>query len=55
MITLTKDQLLFKDQALAVVEGGNYNDTDLVEVYRLAAPSQVTAFHALYISTGEYP
>jgi len=55
MIELTTDQLLFTDKKLAVKTGGSYNPTDLVEVYNIYYPEQITAYYAQFIIDGTYP
>lgn len=55
MQTLFTNQPLFADSEWAVMRGGEYNDTDLVECYRVSDPSQIVAYHAIYINTGEFP
>lgn len=54
MITLETNQPLATDPDWAVVEGGTFNETELVECYRISAPEQRVAWYALFISTGEF-
>lgn len=55
MVTLTKDQPMLTLPEYLVLVGGNYNDTDLVDVYRVDQPEQIVAYLALFIATGVNP
>lgn len=55
MITLSTDQVLFSEPDWRVVSGGDFPADALVECYRLDCPTQLVAYYASYISTGEFP
>lgn len=55
MLELLSGQLVLNEPEWAVIAGGSYAETDLVECLRLSDPSQRVAFYALTIATGEYP
>lgn len=55
MIELSKGQPCLHDVEWVVVEGGTYNDEDLVEVVRAEDASQSCAHYAIYIANGEFP
>jgi hypothetical protein len=55
MIALQADQEMFTDPGFRVVTGGDYDETDQVEVYRVDHPEQRVAFYAIYVATGQMP
>lgn len=55
MIPLEEDQEVLLQPEYLVKEAGNYDDLDLVVVYRKCQPDQEVAFIAIYIATGVNP
>ena len=54
-VTLEAGQPLNTDPDWIVIEGGDYAPNALVDCRRASDPSQVVAYYALFILTGEYP
>lgn len=55
MITLETGQVCLTEPDWAVLNGGDYAPDVLVDCQRISDPSQVVAYYALFILTGEYP
>jgi hypothetical protein len=55
MVHLDTDQPVLTQPEYAVVTGGDYAETDLVDVYRVGQPEQVVAYYAQFIYDGSYP
>ena len=55
MITLEKDEICLMDPSLLVLVGGDYQENELVELYKKDNPEQVVSYYALYIKQGTYP
>jgi hypothetical protein len=54
-IRLEKDQEMITDSNWSVKTSGDYEETDLVEVYNKENPDQKAAYYAIYIQTGTNP
>jgi len=56
MVTLTKDQEFFIPCEYLVKKGGNYQDSELVEVYKKGDSKKDAncAFQATFIATGKH-
>lgn len=54
MLTLEKDAALSVAPGWFVLTGGEFEPSDLVECYRNSDPSQVVAYQAQYIVSGEF-
>lgn len=55
MIILEKDEPCLTDSNLLVKQGGEFAESDLVELYYKNNEDNVVALHALYIKEGRFP
>lgn len=55
MVSLAQGQPVLLQPEYKVKTGGDYEDTDVVEVYMDSNPEVTVAFFACYIATGKNP
>jgi len=54
MYELVTDQTVFREPSYKVLEGGTYNDYDLVICYKIDNPEEQVQYLAKFIATGEF-